>query len=404
MGALGRCVRVAAAATLVGYGWPAQAQGFAELRILSEDFTGKTSSTCSPVVGDACVNDANVDEGQAESFRESPYLGSAFAGTSIALSMQAVPEGQGQAAATRSWSIHTELEVVGSQNACATLRLEASLEWVLRGLGQLPGEVQSGSRAELQVLDVTNPRRRDPALGGETLEHFLIVDAQGVLVRDEDVTVVDAELGSFEAGAVLVLRGSFEVTAGGQGLLGEPGDRIAASQARLTFGLEPEPVVCRAAIDVDPFSDENIVNRYGRPSFFEVALLGSEKFDVQDTDVERLRLFPGDARVMRDPTHAFMPLFGIGDYNADGFADLLLYFRTAETDLSTGDTQLCLHGFVGADPFEACDEIEVWLSRYARTTADLEQICGDGFALAAAVPGVIWVRARRRSRRGEMEL
>ena len=82
-----------------------------------------------------------------------------------------------------------------------------------------------------------------------------------------------------------------------------------------------------------------------------MAIFGSHDFDVADIDVTSLAFGVGDAlpaSVSRRNR----------DVDADGFPDLLLHFRIAETGVEIGDTEACLSGeTLDGTPFSGCDTI-----------------------------------------------
>jgi len=103
-------------------------------------------------------------------------------------------------------------------------------------------------------------------------------------------------------------------------------------------------------IDIKPGSDPNSINPFSR-GVVPVAIFGSEDFDVAGIDLTRLTLGIDDALpAIVGRRHS--------DVNADGFPDLILHFRIAETGIEIGDTEVCLGGeTLDGTPFSGCDTI-----------------------------------------------
>jgi hypothetical protein len=110
-----------------------------------------------------------------------------------------------------------------------------------------------------------------------------------------------------------------------------------------------------------------------------VAILGSDTFDVADVDVTTLAFGPDGASILHRRDEHFR------DINGDGFTDVVSHYRTQETGIAQGDVEACISGmtFDGIE-FEGCDSIRTFPA------------CGFGFELALLLPGLMWVRGRRR--------
>jgi len=111
------------------------------------------------------------------------------------------------------------------------------------------------------------------------------------------------------------------------------------------------PVVVKSVdIAIKPGGDPSVVNPLSR-GVLPVAIYGSDDFDVADIDVTSLTFGFGDAlpaSVSRRNR----------DVDSDGFPDLLLHFRIAETGVEVGDTEACLSGeTLDGTPFSGCDTI-----------------------------------------------
>jgi formylglycine-generating enzyme required for sulfatase activity len=167
---------------------------------------------------------------------------------------------------------------------------------------------------------------------------------------------------------------------------GSGADASLASLPSIGFRVAsiPEPP---AEIDIDPWSDTNPINPFGR-GVVPVAILGSESFDVADVEVTTLAFGPDEAPPAFALTHPLVYWLAHRDLNHDGERDLLSYYRTRETGIAFGDTEACLVGqTLDGTPFEGCDAITTVLG------------CGHGFELAFLVPPLMWLRGRRRGTR-----
>ena len=102
-----------------------------------------------------------------------------------------------------------------------------------------------------------------------------------------------------------------------------------------------------AKIDVKPGDEMNAVNS-DTDTMLEVALLGSEDFDVNNVDVNTVTL--GEVKSSKDSL--------VADSNGDGIADLIFVFSTAELGLENGDSELTLKGQTkDGKSFEGTDKV-----------------------------------------------
>ena len=84
-----------------------------------------------------------------------------------------------------------------------------------------------------------------------------------------------------------------------------------------------------------------------------VAILGTESFEISDVDVTTLIFAQG---------YTFGPVHEghIEDVNGDGLDDLLLHFRTQESNIQDTDTTACIQGFtVNVIKIVGCDDIKI---------------------------------------------
>jgi len=172
----------------------------------------------------------------------------------------------------------------------------------------------------------------------------------------------------------------------------EAANRICAQVSDLSFfGVFPRVVPQPIALDVDvrPLSSRNRINAAsGVP--VPVAILGAANVDVDEIDVTSLAFGPpgapgaAPAFDLTDPLVLFLSRF---DVNQDSYVDLVPSFVPRDTGLAVGDTEACVSGTIGGQPFEGCDVVEV-----------VERACGLGVELVGLLPPLAWWR-RRRSRR-----
>ena len=129
--------------------------------------------------------------------------------------------------------------------------------------------------------------------------------------------------------------------------------------------------------DIKPGSEINPINPASR-GVIQVAILGSDEFEVEEVDLTSLAFGPRGAA----PTHKKRG--HRSDVDGDGATDLLSHYRTEETGIAIGDTMACVTGETyDGIRFEACDRV---------TTRG----CGLGFELVLALPPLLRRRARSR--------
>ena len=108
--------------------------------------------------------------------------------------------------------------------------------------------------------------------------------------------------------------------------------------------------VIEVDIDVKPGSDQNPINLRSS-GVIPVAILTTPSFDALEVDPTTVE-FEGAAAW--GAAH-------FQDVDRDGDIDLLLLFRTQETELVAGQTEACLTGETfGGRPIQGCDTVKVF--------------------------------------------
>lgn len=136
----------------------------------------------------------------------------------------------------------------------------------------------------------------------------------------------------------------------------------SATNTRLVFQYIDDvaftPTVLPVAIDVKPRDpgeldgDLAAINPLSN-GLIPVAILGSDSFEVFSVNAATLAFGSGSA----SPAHR--ALGHLEDVNDDGFLDLVSHYRTRETDVRFGDTEVCVTGeTLDGTLFEGCETIE----------------------------------------------
>lgn len=109
-----------------------------------------------------------------------------------------------------------------------------------------------------------------------------------------------------------------------------------------------EPQTLKIDIDIAWQRDSNQLNPYAGK--LQVAVPTTESFDAADIDIQALLLF--------GPAEAAPLVSRMRDFDSDGDEDLLLFFETASTGISCGDTEATLTGqTLDGQPFEGTDTV-----------------------------------------------
>jgi hypothetical protein len=110
------------------------------------------------------------------------------------------------------------------------------------------------------------------------------------------------------------------------------------------------PGVISVEIDIKPGSFPNSINPNSK-GVIPVAILTTEDFDATTVDADTVRFGPADAEKVHKRAH-------VEDADGDGDLDLVLHFRTRETDIQSDDTEACLTGRTTVtDTIWGCDSV-----------------------------------------------
>ena len=122
----------------------------------------------------------------------------------------------------------------------------------------------------------------------------------------------------------------------------------------LCFGCDLQGI----SMDVIPGSDDNIIGVEDTNRLIPVALLGAETFSLAAIDPASLAFGPAGAPIDK-PVNAN----SFEDVNFDGFTDLVVQFRSRDTGIERGATEVCLTGAsVDGIPFRLCQAINATTS------------------------------------------
>lgn len=112
------------------------------------------------------------------------------------------------------------------------------------------------------------------------------------------------------------------------------------------------------AMDVLPGSDDNVIGVEETNRLIPVALLGAETFSLAAIDPASLAFGPAGAAIAREVKES-----SFEDVDFDGIVDLVVQFRTRDTGILRGDTEVCLVGAsISGIPFRLCQAINATTS------------------------------------------
>jgi hypothetical protein len=133
----------------------------------------------------------------------------------------------------------------------------------------------------------------------------------------------------------------------------------------------------QVTIDIEPCCKCNVIilHRCGSLGVVSVAIITTPQFDATTVDPTTV-IFAG----------AHAKWWKAVDVDHDRDKDLLLTFRTKDTNLAPGYTQACLDGKTyGGDAIHACDSVHVigldrWWNKMTAAAASIIRLGGDGGA------------------------
>lgn len=114
------------------------------------------------------------------------------------------------------------------------------------------------------------------------------------------------------------------------------GSFFVVSLASQAFGA-----VITVDVTIKPGGEPNSINPNSK-GLIPVAILGSPSFDVNWIEATSLTFGPRFGTSTASPAHHQGG--HLEDVNGDGFIDLLLHFKTQETQIHSGATEACVMG------------------------------------------------------------
>ena len=109
------------------------------------------------------------------------------------------------------------------------------------------------------------------------------------------------------------------------------------------------------SLDVIPGSDDNIIGVEDTNRLIPVALLGAETFSLAAIDPASLAFGPAGAAIAKNVR--------VEDVDFDGIEDLVVQFRSRDTGIERGATEVCLVGAsIDGISFRLCQAINATTS------------------------------------------
>jgi hypothetical protein len=142
-------------------------------------------------------------------------------------------------------------------------------------------------------------------------------------------------------------------------------------------------------IDIKPGSYPNSINLKSK-GVIPVAILTTEDFDATTVDADTVRFGPAEAQKVHKQAH-------VDDVDDDGDLDLVLHFKTQDTNIEVGDDEACLVGYrYDGVEIRGCDSIRLVPPAGSKASG----VLASGLALPALVLplalGVAWTSSHRR--------
>jgi len=131
------------------------------------------------------------------------------------------------------------------------------------------------------------------------------------------------------------------------GFFGAAGDLHMNADLVASPQVEPTTIT----IDIKPDGEPNSIN-LGNNGVIPVAILAVDGFDPATVDQSSV-VFAGASRAHGDDN-------GLKDVDGDSDLDLVMHFRTQETNIQPSDTEACLVGDSSSvGPFQGCDSVRI---------------------------------------------
>ena len=130
---------------------------------------------------------------------------------------------------------------------------------------------------------------------------------------------------------------------------------IAASLMAVAVVQATSDLTFPVDIDIRPSTIPNDINLKSK-GVIPVAILGNPDFDPTTVDLSTVTFGPNPSGVGAFPAHSGH----FKDLNGDGIIDLLLHFKTQDTEIGALTTQACITGLtLDGIPIFGCDSVNI---------------------------------------------